>query len=97
MNPITMSSIQNLAFLGVCERVHYVNQGHPVFHKHNIIGLKYTVVSHIYPINLEGFQLAFVVLQSKELPAIKVRGLLANDNELLTLRGERFDKRKRKK
>jgi hypothetical protein len=39
----------------------HIREGHPVLWKHNIIGLKTAVASHVFPLGLTSFQLAFAV------------------------------------
>jgi hypothetical protein len=74
--------IPNVAFLGVCERATRIREGQPLLWKYDILGLKQAVLSHIYPLNIKGFQLAFAVYGSAFSNAIHIRVLTPTAEEL---------------
>lgn len=74
--------IPNVAFLGVCERATRIREGQPVLWKYDILGLKQAVLSHVYPLNIKGFQLAFAMYGSDFSTTIHIRVLAPTTEEL---------------
>jgi hypothetical protein len=74
--------ITNVAFLGVCERSTRIREGQPLLWKYDILGLKQAVLSHVYPLNIKGFQLAFAIYGSAFSTAIHIRVLAPTTEEL---------------
>ena len=50
-----------IIFLGTCERASYVEDGNTNIFKWNILGLKHVILSHIYPLPLNGLILGLAV------------------------------------
>lgn len=75
--------VPNIAFLGVCERATQVRKGQPILWKHSVLGLKQVVLSHIFPMNLRGFQFAFAVYDPLSFEDARIRVLAPNNEELL--------------
>ena len=61
MTDTTNCQIPAVAFLGFCERANSIKQGPPLLWKHNILELKHTIHSTIYPISLTGGHFAISV------------------------------------
>lgn len=68
----------SVAFLGLCERVAYVREGNTNFFKWNVLGLKYIVLSTIYPLKLSGWTIALAIQSTT--PGDKI-DLRIRDNE----------------
>src|SRR5947208_15776932 len=66
------------AFLGVCERIALVREGPPQLWRHNVIGLRQTVVNFFYPARLNGLHLLVACYEPQRLPHVALR-LVAED------------------
>lgn len=53
-----------IAFLGLCERSAYVRDGNTNLFKWNILGLKQNILTHIFPISLNGWSLTLALHSS---------------------------------
>ncbi len=72
---------ESIVFLGLCEKVQTVPDGHPDFLKQNILGLKTTVFSPFFPMGMKGFSLAFC-MKWRDVPfSAKIRGLHPDGKE----------------
>jgi hypothetical protein len=81
---LLLNNAPNIAFLGMCEQVSEIEIGHPLLWKRNIIGLKKSIVSSIYPINLKGIKLIFAVYSPSCEKKYKICFLSKNKKEILT-------------
>jgi hypothetical protein len=72
----------NIAFLGVCERATQLRLGQPALWKYSILGLKQTVLSHIFPIALREFQFAFAVYDPFAFEDARIRVLTPTNEEI---------------
>jgi hypothetical protein len=61
MNTVNKSKIPDIAFLGVCERATFDQNGPPHLWRYNILGLKNIVISQIFPLSLVGFQFLIAI------------------------------------
>jgi Domain of unknown function (DUF4263) len=52
----------SIAFLGFCERAAYVRDGNTNLFKWNILGLKHIILSHLFPLNLDGWNIGIAFL-----------------------------------
>lgn len=75
----------NIAFLGACERATQVKKGQPILWKHSILGLKQLFLSHVFPLNLRGLQLAFAVYDPFSFEDTRIRMLTPTDEEVFHL------------
>lgn len=75
----------SVAFLGVCERATQIKEGQPILWKHSVLGLKQVVLSHVFPVNLKGFQLAFAIYDSASIENTQVRILSSAKEEILRI------------
>src|SRR5262245_3735585 len=75
------TGIPPIAFLGVVERAALVRDVYPNLHKYNLIGLKQTVLSHIYPLSISPLHIALAVYAPQVDVPIKfrVRDEVGND------------------
>ena len=53
--------VPDLAYLGICDRGKHIQPSHPYLWHHNILGLRNTVISPIYPLSLANFQLVMAI------------------------------------
>lgn len=53
--------VPHLAYLGICDRGKHIQSSHPYLWHHNILGLRDTVISPIYPLSLANFQLVMAI------------------------------------
>ena len=73
----------NIAFLGVCERATRIEDG--FYTKHSIIGLKHVVLSYVFPLPLEGLQLAFAMYDLQNLDGCSIKLQDANGKDITTI------------
>jgi len=55
------TSESGFIFLGVYERAAYVREGKTNLFKWNVIGLKYIILSHIFPIRLGNLKIGLAI------------------------------------
>ena len=61
MNTTNKSKIPDVAFLGVCERATFDQNGPPHLWRYNILGLKNIVISQIFPLSFVGYQFLIAI------------------------------------
>jgi hypothetical protein len=66
-------STPRIAFLGVCERSAIVRDGHALFWKQNLLGLKSVVISPLFPMSTKGIQIAIAIYDPAQLPKANLR------------------------
>jgi hypothetical protein len=74
-----------VVFLGLCERANYVRQGNTNIFKWNILGLRTIVLSHIFPLKLDGGAIGFAFLGSAAGRETKFRLSDESGNEVGTI------------
>lgn len=57
----------HIAFLGICDKISHQKVGHPIGWNYNLIGLRQTIMSYIYPLNLKGYNFLFAVYNPREI------------------------------
>lgn len=83
---MTDKTIANIAFLGICDRAEHIRRGHPLTWRHNIIGIKSSLLSYIFPFNLKRISLLFAIydfVNFKKTKKTKIRILDSTDKELM--------------
>src|SRR5262249_50547593 len=70
----------NAAFLGVCERISLVREGPAEIWRHNVIGLRQTVVNFFYPASLTGLHLLLACFQPQRFSHLTFR-LIGDDGQ----------------
>ena len=61
-----------LAYLGICDHGKHIQPNHPHLWHHNILGLRNTVISPIYPLFLANFQLVMAIYDSFNSPGAHI-------------------------
>ena len=64
-NTMTTQRESDIIFLGLCERASYVREGNTNLFKWNVLGLKHIILSHFYPLSLDGWSIGFAFLSSR--------------------------------
>lgn len=70
---MTYPDIPPVAFLGVAERCASVRDGNTNLFKQNILGLKQTILSHIFPLNLGSFHWVLALYTPQSGTEMKLR------------------------
>jgi hypothetical protein len=74
--------VPNIAYLGVCERAKHLQPDSPYLWHHNILGLKDTILSMIYPFNISSYQLLLAVYDPLNFPKSRISIRKKNGKEL---------------
>lgn len=74
-----------VAFLGVCERAAFVRDGHHLFWRHNLIGLRHTLVNYFYPCGASGWHIVFACYDPFTFTGGRLRLTDDTGNELLNI------------
>lgn len=72
----------DVAFLGLCERAQAVREGDPITKKLNIKGLKNTILSYVFPMNISGFHVLIGVYDPIDFSPCTIRLLDADGEEI---------------
>ena len=72
----------DIIFLGFCERAAYVSDGNTNVFKWNVLGLKNIIISHIFPMNLKGWNIGLAVSLNIKSKDHTVRITDKNGNEI---------------
>jgi len=69
-------------FLGFCERAAHVREGNTDVFKWNVLGLKNIVLSHLFPLSLNGWTMAFMLRSAIKTEKRKLRITDEHENEM---------------
>ena len=57
------SPVPHICLVGFCDRSVDLTKGHPAFWHKNIVGLSFTKVFHVYPLNLRGHRIVLSIYE----------------------------------
>ena len=78
-----MKHAPTIALLGICERATHLREGGPALWKYNLLGLKQTVVSHLFPLNVGAASTVLAIYDAYDLVDTDLRVLSASGDEVL--------------
>ena len=81
----TTSESSKVAFLGFCERAHYIRDGKTNYFKWNVLGLRNIILSHIFPFMFNGWTVGIAFLSSQAGKEMKFRLVGDDGKEVGTL------------
>jgi len=88
----SLLSPPRIAFLGVCERAALVREGHQVLWRHNLLGLRQTLVNYFYPCGAPDWHIVFACYDPVTLGGARLRLVDESGDELFTM-DLRFEER----
>lgn len=79
------NSHPKIIFLGLCERAAYVREGNTNLFKWNVLGLKNIILSHIFPMKLDGWSIGLAFLEQSASDEVKLSITDKEGNEVGTV------------
>jgi hypothetical protein len=84
LREIDSPRISSPAFLGVCDRAQTAREGNTQLFKWNILGLRSVVLSHIFPLSIDGLRFGLAFHQDVSETDTKLRLVSATGEEMGT-------------